>query len=117
MKRLIAVFFLFVASLGAATETAIVTVPDAKVAELVTIIELWIQGQTNLDGSLKYPGPTAGDRRRAKFDDILRKGVRGLIRQACGQFPTDCPQSIKDKIADKVAAFNAIDDEVNTLIQ
>ncbi len=103
--------------LMAATETGSVTVPDAQAAQLATIIESWIQGQELPDGSLKYPGATVAARRGALLDAILRDGVRRVIRQACSQFPADCPANIKARIADKATAEGAIDTEVVTLVQ
>ena len=103
--------------LMAATETASVTVPNAQAAQLATIVESWIQGQTNPDGSLKYPGATAAVRRGALLDTILREGVRRVIRQACSQFPANCPASIQAGINDKATAEATIDTEVGTIIQ
>lgn len=103
--------------LTAATETASVTVPNAQAAQLAVIVESWIQGQTNPDGSLKYPGVTVAARRGALLDSILREGVRRVIRQACGQFPADCPAAIKAGIDDKATAEAVIDTEVVTIIQ
>ncbi len=103
--------------LAAATETGSVTVPNAQAAQLATIIESWIQAQELPDGSLKYSGATVAARRGALLDTILRDGVRRVIRQACNQFPADCPTAIKVRIDDKAAAEGAIDTEVVTIVQ
>ena len=117
MRRLLCSLAFIALPLMAATETATVTVPNAQAAQLATIIESWIQGQKLPDGSLKYPGATVKDRRGALLDAILRDGVRRVIRQACSQFPADCPANIKSRIADKATAELSIETEVVTLIQ
>jgi hypothetical protein len=101
--------------LTAATETAVVTVPDAQAAGLATLMEAWIQGQVNADGTLKYPGATQILRRQEVFNAILRDGVRNVVRQACSQFPASCPSAIKTQQdaaltadADKSTAINGI---------
>jgi hypothetical protein len=81
--------------LAAATETATVTVRDADSAQFAAIVESWIQGQVNPDGSLKYDGATQGARRQVLFDAILRNGMRRVVEQACIQFPADCTRGIK----------------------
>ena len=103
--------------LSAATETGTVTVPNAQVAGLATVVESWIQAQKKPDGSLKYPGATKADRRQSLLDSILRDSVRHVIRQACSQFPADCPVAIKDKIDAKSEADSAITTEVETIVQ
>ncbi len=103
--------------LAAATETGSVTVPNAQAAQLATIIESWIQGQELPDGSLKYPGATVAARRGALLDTILRDGVRRVIRQACNQFPADCPMNIRARIDTKATADSGITTEVETLVQ
>ena len=117
MKLLCVLALALALPLNAATETATVTVPDAQAAQLATIIESWIQGQKLSDGSLKYPGATVGDRRGALMNAILRDGLRRVIRQACSQFPADCPTPIKARIADKATAELSIETEVVTLVQ
>ena len=81
--------------LMAATETASVTVPNDKAAQLATIVESWIQGQVNPDGTPKYPGATKADRRQALLNAILRDGVRRVVKQGCIQTPADCTADIK----------------------
>ena len=93
--RYILCLLAFALSLTAATETASVTVPDAQATQLAAIIESWIDGQVKPDGTLKYAGDTMRDRRQALLDAILRDGVRRVVRQACNQFPADCPSAIK----------------------
>ena len=117
MKRLVAMFCLCAVSLIAATETATITVPNAQASELATVVELWIQTQVKPDGSLKYPGMTVQDRRSSLLDSLLRKGVQDVIRQACGNFPAECPTAIKNKIAARKIAGDAIDTEVDLLVQ
>ena len=117
MKRLITLLFLLTLPLFAATQTATVTVPNAQVAELATLFEAWIQVQKNSDGTLKFQGATVSDRRTALLNALLRGGVRRVIRVACSQFPDDCPQAIKDKIADRTTADTAIGSEVDALVQ
>ncbi len=103
--------------LGAATQTGNITVPDPLVPDLKTIVEKWIQGQTNDDGTLKYPGLDEDIRRQALLDTLLRDGVRRVVVQACLQFLTDCPQDIKDKINAKATADADITAEVENIVQ
>lgn len=103
--------------LMAATETGSVTVPDAKAAQLATIVESWIQAQRNPDDTLKYPGATVAARRGSLLDAILRGGVRRVIRQACSQFPADCPTDIKAQIDTHATSDSGITLEVGDIVQ
>ena len=116
MKYLL-LFLVIALPLIAVTETASVTVPGAQAIDLATIVESWIQGQVKPDGSLKYPVVKKSDRRQTLFDAILRDGVRRVVRQACSQFPADCPAVIKSHVEDKVTAASGVDTEIEAIIQ
>jgi len=92
MKKLLCLLVIAL-PLAAATATGNITVPDAQAAGLATLIETWIQGQT--DSAQKYPQATRALRRQALFDTFMRDAVRSLVQQACQQFPASCPNPIK----------------------
>lgn len=116
MKKLLAALLLAL-PLVAATETASVTVPNAQAAGLFTLVEAWIQGRTNDDGSLKYDGATIAVRRQVLFDAILRDGVRRVVRQACSEFPTSCPDVIKTTSDAKMTAETDANTAINDIAQ
>ena len=120
MRKLLVVSLLFVmfsAALKGASETATVTVPNAAAQQLSAILETFIQGQRNPDGSLKYPGATIRARRSSLLDSILRTGLRDKVRAACEHFENDCPSLIKGRMRDQVNARDALTNEIDTLIQ
>ena len=117
MKNLLCFLFVLALPLGAAIETGNFTVPDTQVPGLKTLVEKWIQAQTNDDGTLKYPGATQDDRRQALKDSTLREGMRRVVVEACLQFLADCPQDIKDKINAKATADSDITAAVENIVQ